>query len=203
MSDANTPMEPQGAYEEVYVDMPQWPKAIGIVSIIWSGIGLTCLGCGVAGMAAGQAFMTDEMRAQSPPMNFGLLDYGSMGASGLNAVVLLIAGILTLRRSISGRWLHLIYALVSLPMFGLGVWLTMGHQHDQTLWYSQNPDSPGAKMMAGGSGGVIKSITLGVQIIFGLGYPVFLLIWFGLVKRSGASMTGMPDDSTVAAGDHM
>lgn len=193
MSDLNTGMEPQGAYEEVYVDVPQWPKAIGIVSIIWAGIGLTCLGCGVLGMVVGQNFMTEEMRAQSPPIHFDLMQMIAMGLGAVNAVLLVVAGVATLRRSMAGRWLHLAYALASLPLFALGMWTTMQQQDEQRQWYLEHPDSPGAKMMTS-SGGTLQLIILGIQILLGLGYPLFLLVWFGFVKRSSASMTGIADE---------
>ncbi|MEK6703735.1 MAG: hypothetical protein AABZ53_15855 [Planctomycetota bacterium] len=197
MSDQNTSMEPQGAFEEVYVDVPQWPKAIGIVSIIWAGIGLTCLGCGVIGMTVGQNLMTEEMRAQSPPMTFGLMQMIVMGLGGVNALLLLVAGIMTLRRMGVGRWLHLAYALASLPLFAVGMWYTLQQQDEQKQWYLEHPESPGAKMMSG-SGGSLQLLLLVLQIVLSLGYPVFLLIWFGLVKRSTASMTGFADEGTEA-----
>ena len=39
----NPPADPI-QYEDVYAEVPQWPKVVGIISLVWAGLGLCCTG---------------------------------------------------------------------------------------------------------------------------------------------------------------
>ncbi|CAG0973768.1 hypothetical protein PHYC_01392 [Phycisphaerales bacterium] len=173
---------------ELPPEPPKWPKVIGIISICWAGLGLTCTVCGVAGGAVGYAFMPESQRSQFPP-NFGLTP-GLMATAAfgtLNAGLLLIAGILTLRRKPLGGLLHLVVAAISILLFAVNVYFTMEQQAIIAQWARENSETQYAKQLNSGSQQIGQIVGWAFGALLGLGYPIFLLIWFGVVKRGAAA----------------
>lgn len=175
------------------VDMrepPGWPKAVGITSIVIGAILVGCAGCGVIGSIFGQAMVPPEMQNQMPPSQIspGMMIHLSAGV--VADIILIVAGGMTLGRKIAGRHLHLAYAGFAIVLFGIGVWLQLQQQAVMQQWASQNPDNPTAKAMQGPMGSIGLVIGFAIGGLFGLVYPLFLIIWFGFVKRTQESMTG-------------
>jgi hypothetical protein len=192
--------EPQAQYEEVYVEVPQWPKVVGILSIVWASLGMTCGLCGIAGLVAAPMMMPPEAAKDLPPtMHMGIGQAVHMFAGISHGVLLLVAGILTLRRSMTGRMLHLIYGLTSFVLLAFGVWLNLKLQAETKDWAVQNPDNPMAKAMSQPGSELGNTIAVGAMIVFGTIWPLFCLVWFGLVKRTNESMTGMPEIDPMAS----
>lgn len=181
-------------YEEVVVEVPGWPKVLGIISICWGVLSLGCVGCGLLGPALQSAMIPPEQAKDFPVLPPDPAQYAQLGLGGVFAVLLIVAGAMTAGRHILGRTLHLVYAVAAFPLLGLAVWVTMRQQAAMNQWIADNPDSQFAGQMKAMSG-VSSMLGIGLSIIFGLAYPIFLLVWFGAVKRTHASMTGMPAES--------
>lgn len=191
--------EPQAQYEEVYVEVPQWPKVVGILSIVWASLGMTCGLCGIAALVFSPMMMPPEMTKDLPPtMQIGVGQAAHMLVGMAHGVLLLFAGVLTLRRSMTGRTLHLVYAVTSFLLLAFGVWVQMKAQAEAKDWAVQNPDNPMAKAMTQPGADIGNKIGLWAMIVLGTIWPVFCLVWFGLVKRTRESMTGMPEVDPMA-----
>lgn len=97
---------------------------------------------------------------------------GESAASFALAVFLMVAGILTLRQSRRGGWLHLIYAIGKIPLAVLGgigmAWVTTGFVNSVAV-------------RGGGAGGGMATFGV-VMAVAGLVYPVVLL--FVLFSKS-------------------
>jgi len=160
---------------------PAWPKVIGIISIVWAGLGLACGMCGFGWILYLPTFskqMEAQMGPMPPTMTPSVAQMGLMVVGILWAFMLLSAGIATVRRKASGRTLHLAYAigaiLLTLPSLGLQV----KQQMDTADWASKNPDSKWAQQSKAG-----PIAGLAVGSVMGFAWPVFCLIWFGPRKH--------------------
>lgn len=199
MSEPSHPEEapPQVPGElEVHDALPQWPKVIGIISICLAGLGLTCQVCGVAMAPLSMSMMPADQRDQFPPnMGVGPLIYLAAALSLPHVLLLLAAGVQTLRRRASGKMLHLIYALLALPLVAFGIWVQFEQQANVAQWVRENPDTTYAKQMQMPGAAMGQQFGLIFGVCFGLAYPIFLLIWFGIVKAK-ADM-GTPRTDTI------
>ncbi|MBX3359407.1 MAG: hypothetical protein KF745_13390 [Phycisphaeraceae bacterium] len=173
-------------------EVPTWPKVVGIISIVWAGIGLTCAGCGVAGLAA-QSMFAPQMEEQLGPMpdvmRVSPLMMGQMAIGTAWAFVLLAAGIATVMRKPAGRPLHLVYAIGGLILGIAGIAVQVQHQLAILEFANQNPGNKWIQQ----SPPVYGWIGVVVGIVLGLSWPVFCLIWFGLIKKRAADIAaGIP-----------
>ncbi|MFO0833808.1 MAG: hypothetical protein U0638_02465 [Phycisphaerales bacterium] len=177
-------------YDVDMIEPPKWPKAVGITSIVIGAVMIGCAGCGVIGAIFGQAMMPPEMKNQMPPSQIspGMMIHMAAGVAA--DILLIVAGGMTLGRKLAGRHLHLAYAGFAVVLFGIGIWLQIQQQAVMQQWASQNPDNPTAKAMQGPMGSIGLVIGIVIGALFGLLYPLFLIIWFGFVKRTEESMTG-------------
>ncbi len=187
MSEQVEPLEPQ-------LDLPttSWPKVVGIISIVWGCLGITCMACGVGGIFIGPALMPAEMRNQPlpPTMHLTPLQAGLFVVGFIMSLVLLAAGIQTMRRSLSGRTLHLVWAVVSCFSVVVGLYVAWNQQVEMERWLNENPDSQFAKgpRVSKGTGMAIAGALNGIGLI----WPIFCLVWFGAIKRTQASFGAAP-----------
>lgn len=171
---------------------PGWPKTVGIISIVLGALNFTCAGVGAGWQFVQPGFMRNldqQMQGGVPP---ALLSTNPMlVAAGIAGVVwsafLIVAGAVTVARKPIGRWLHLVYAVVAIVLTAWGVKVQLDYQAQIAEWIRQNPDSQFAQQAGAGTGSLIALV---VGIALGLAWPLFCLVWFGLVKRSAESMTG-------------
>jgi hypothetical protein len=168
---------------------PQWPKVIGILSIVWASLGLVCAPCGLIGPFIWPMVMPPEMTKDGlpPHMSVDPLLMGIQASGLLMAVLLLSAGVATLRRTAAGRTLHLVYGVLQLLSMAPGIWITHRLHVATQQWFADHPDSLFTKQQGGGGdAGFIIQVAL--MIVLGAMYPAFILVWFGLVKRTQQSM---------------
>lgn len=177
-------------------DPPSWPKVIGIISIVLGSLGLVCGGCGTIMTPFLPKLM--EMGApgqEVPPVyagNFPMLGAGVLGI--LNALLLLIAGAMLIRRRPVARPLHLVYAILALPLVAISLWLQRKMQIDLVAWaQTAPPDNLHAQRALAPGAGLGSMIGLLFGAALGLGYPIFLLVWFGAVKRKASDMGQLPE----------
>ncbi len=192
MSDAqNTGASPPVDPGEIPLppDPPAWPKAVGITSIVWGALGLTCGACGVAGGIA-SSYLSGMMPAEMGPMpdvmkpSPAQLVLGGVGI--LWAILLIVAGIMCVTRNPATRAMHLVYAVGSFVLTAAGTVLSVRQQFAIAEWVAQNPDSGWAKQQ----NPTVSWIILGATVVLGLAWPCFCLLWFGVVKRRPEDLTG-------------
>lgn len=192
-------------YPDVDIDVsmaepPAWPKAVGTVSIILSGLYLTCVGVGLLYLlllAPKLMKMAEQQMGGPAPAALmpGPAEYASMIVNLGWATILLIAGIATVSRKRVGRTLHLVYAAGAVLLIIVGTVLQIRHQAVVHEWAQQNAGDKWAKQADSPVG-----IVIGLAIAaFGMAYSLFLIIWFGVVKRAPDSMTGGFDELTPVA----
>jgi hypothetical protein len=171
---------------------PAWPKVVGIISIVLAALGIPCSGCVSIGSLGGGALYEwgrqKQIAAKMPdpgemPSVFqpGVLDVLSAGIWFLGVIVLLVAGIMTVRRKVSGRAAHLAYAAVSIV--GTLMYTVSAIMKSQAVadWISHNPGHPFLKQPgAAFAGNPIGTIVVSLLC---LAYPIFIVIWFGAMGK--------------------
>lgn len=182
MSDQIEPVEAQ-----IDLAPTSWPKVIGIISIAWASLGLSCLACGMTmQLAFGPSMLPPELRDNPPPsMKFGVMQVIQTVISLVLSGILLAAGIQTMRRSVAGRTLHLLWALLSMLGLVWGLYAAWRGQQEMMVWAKDNPSNPIAQQTL--KGGPVGMVIAGVMITFFAIWPVFCLIWFGAIKRTKES----------------
>lgn len=186
-------------YEEVYADIPQWPKVVGIISIVLASLGGCCLVGQIVRLAlqgagvGGQERVPEELQKQLDAISMGPASMIAMGLGAVAVAVLMTAGITTVGRKSVGRVLHLVYGGIGIVNVTLSMYISSQIYSRFADYIQQNPSSDLAK--AGGLILGVTKISMGIGVLIGGAYPLFTLIWFGLVKRTHESMTGIPDDA--------
>lgn len=176
--------------DELLEDPPKWPTVVGTISIVWAGLTLTCSGCGIGSMTLFGPMMQSQVQGGSlpPTMQLGATGWLMLGLGLSNAVVLLVAGIMLAMRNHTARILHLFYGLLAFPLTAFGTFFQWGKQAQMAQWIQDNPESPFAQ--TGAINPTLQLIGFAFGLLMALAWPVFCLIWFGLVKRTKESMTG-------------
>ncbi len=186
-------------YDVDAVEPPGWPKAVGITSIVLGAIFVGCIGCSIVGGVIGQSFMPPEMQADPPPSGITPLSMVAFAIGVVCDVVLIIAGAMTVSRRIVGRYLHLLYSALTILAFPLTVWLQMDHNAAMQAYMSRHPEMAKMPGMSFSTGPTALIVGIAIAAVIGLSYPLFLLIWFGLVKKTQQSMTGNVERPMPAA----
>lgn len=190
---------PDDDLEALLAEPPKWPKVVGIISIVWAALGITCAGIGLGWLAYMPTFMENMAKSANvpppPPMNVPPAMWAISAVSIGATVLLIVAGISTLARSPRGRTLHLAYAVLAILLFFPSTYVNMqmqtDYQKDMAVYAEQHPDSPFAAQARQGPAQVIgKIVGLVVGAIMGLTWPLFCLLWFTLSKRGTSSMKG-------------
>lgn len=180
-----------------------WPKPIGIISLI---LGIMSVTCGVIGIgftfASGGFFgsmMSGQLPPNTPPPPFvppmNAIFIASIVVSLLLNAILIAAAVKLLARSASGRSLHLLYAIVGVVSAFFGSFA--GYQGQQALgaqqlaWAEQYGDGNDmTKQMADQfrqqqqMRGPIQAVGIVIGLLVRLAWPLFCVIWFGMVKKS-------------------
>lgn len=168
---------------------PKWPKPVGITSIVFASLGLICNGCGVFGsLASDQMYkMAEPQLGPAPDVLKPTAAVTVISMLGfLWAILLLIAGILTLTRNYAGRLTHIVYSIGGILLISIGTYLQLEQQAAFKEWARQNPDSQWVLQVDN----PIGMISMVVGILIGLSWPLFCLIWFGFIKKTREDFTG-------------
>lgn len=169
--------------------LPKWPKVIGIISIVFGSLGIICGGLGIGWQLLAPGMMA-QMPGGAPPalMNPSPIQLGVGAVSTLWAIVLIIAGAMTVARKPGGRPAHLAWAAVALIFGAFGIYMQVKMNADIAAWCADNPDAQFAQQQRMG-GGIGPMIGYACGGFFGFGWPLFTLVWFGLIKKKASDLT--------------
>lgn len=163
---------------------PGWPKPVGIISIVWGSLGLLCGGCGLVGLSMMSTITKgaeDQMGAMPDIMKPTGLQMLAMGAGFIPTILLIVAGIMTVKRNYTGRILHLAYVGLAIVIGGIGIAMQIQQQMALSAWAAENPDNMWAKQQQ--QGGAFAYIGIAFGVLLSFAWPLFCAIWFGFVKR--------------------
>lgn len=184
----------EGYDDDMFREPPKWPKVVGVISIVWGSLGLCCnalsLGSGaIMGKLLSSA--ASNMQGGMPPVitHPPALSLVAGGIGALWSVFLIVAGATTASRRPVGRAMHIAWAIGGLMLMVLGLYVQMKVQNEIAAWMQANPDAMFTQQQQK-AGAIGKVIGFAVAIVFGLAWPVFTLVWFGLVKRKPDDLTG-------------
>lgn len=189
MSESIPPAPVQSAeYIELPPDPPMWPKVIGILSIVFGSLGLVCIGCGGVGLIMQVAFAAQSEEAMGGPMpdamKVPMAQIAMMPIGAILAALLLIAGIMLLKRNHAARMLHLVYSVINIITTIASTIVGIQQIGRLEAWIQDNPDSKWAQMA---KPEMQLPILIGT-VALSIAYPLFCLVWFGLVKRKGSDI---------------
>lgn len=184
--------------EQLFIEPPGWPKVIGIMSIVFGSISVFCGGAGLA-MMPFQGSMMEGMLNGDPPPPTMTLDPGTLGlgvVSLLLNVLLITGGIFLINRRAAGRMMHLAYALIFIPVVVLASLNAIRMQGATEAWAETYPNNQMAESIKQQAGMGLNTglITAVVNLLIGMAWPLFCIIWFGFVKTKYSHMTGQPED---------
>ncbi len=156
---------------------PKWPIVIGVITAVLSVGTLGSIGLGLVmrfALGGGSFPMMGQaggaMRLFTGP--YWMIEVGLYAASLVGSLVSLMAGLQTVQRRASGRTLHL---------WGTAIVLAGVVATSAVNFAGMNPAL--ARM-----GNVAQPMPFWVNsllaLVIGSAYPVFLLIWFGPMRRS-------------------
>lgn len=190
MSNENLPptTEHVAEYIDLPADPPGWPKVIGIISIVFGSLGLVCMGCAGVGLVVQPMLMKSTEEQMGGPMpdvlRPGMGQIAMMPIGVLLAAMLLIAGIMLIKRAPASRMLHLVYSVLNILTSIVSTVIGFGQAAKMAQWKADNPGSKWGEMIKPEM--QMPMMIAGVAI--GLAWPIFCLIWFGLVKRKASDM---------------
>lgn len=188
--------------ETTAIEPAGWPKPIGVLSLVFGILAVSCGVLGVGSMFLMNDLMGSMMSGQlppgtppppfTPPMDAVMIV--SMGLGLLVNTLLIIAGIQLLKRRQSGRTLHLVYALVAVLAAFVGTYATyvsqQAQQAEMAAWIEQHGDANDAtrqiadqQQMSAQMQGPVQAISVIFGLVVALAWPVFCIIWFGMVKK--------------------
>jgi hypothetical protein len=166
---------------------PRWPKVVGWISMIFGALGVLCVSCSVAWLFTAKDLMKGnpqiDVNNLPPVMHISPLMAVQLGVGAVSSILLIAAGGLTLGRQGLGRILHLIWGILALVNGLFGFFVQYQQQMAMAAWVKDNPDSVFSKNQSPAN----LYIGLGCGALFLL-WPIFCLVWFGLVKRRAEQM---------------
>jgi hypothetical protein len=183
-NDTNMGMSPITGPNTGLAVAPGWPKPVGIISLGWAAFGLACGLMGVGWYFAQSAVMAGAEQQMGPTPDVMKMPATQMIGAAVGsmwALVLLAAGLATLRRNAAGRPLHIMYAIGGILLTIVSAYFGWTAQQAQMEWAAANASDPWAKQAMQGKG--IGLAVLGFFTVVGLAWPTFCLVWFGLMGK--------------------
>ncbi len=169
---------------------PGWTKWLGGVGLAIGAVS-GCCSLGDAAVAALAPRLMQMISAAqidmppvytAPPLAFKL----SLVAKVAAALLLVVAAAMCLARKPASRSLHLVWALLSIAVFIWATAMTFQMQAQVEQWMRDNPDADFTQLAQQGmamQGQMSQLISVAINALLSLAWPVFILIWFGLIKR--------------------
>lgn len=179
---------------DLFVEPPLWPKVIGFVCIGMASLGLCCGGFGIALSPFLSGMMSSQMNGDPlpPTMRFDAIDYAITGVGLALSVVLLFGGIFLVGRRPIGRQLVLLYSVPAMGISIVQILRGFSKQAAAEQWARDFPDNPMAQAISSGdpTQQIGQWIGLAFGLMLGVGFPLFLFVWFAAVKTKPEQITG-------------
>jgi hypothetical protein len=173
---------------------PKWPTPVAIISIVLAAMGLVCGGLGAASASFFAGMVKDQLNGAPLPPNMVLapIDYALLFIGFGLAFFLLVSAIVLLRRRYLARPLYIVYALLSLAVNFYGIYLQLDKLAQVKAWAQTYPDNQIAQSMSQPGSQIGNMIGMGIYALLGIGWPLFCILWFALVKtrREQYEVTG-------------
>jgi len=181
-----------------FKEPPRWPSVVGVIGIVWGALGLVCGGLGSAWMMIGPRFMQSgagQMQGGMPPVmttfqpgQFALTIVGTVWS-----LYLIVCGAVCASRKPIARPMTLLWAVVAIALTAVSMKMQLDLQAEIAQWVKDNPTADFSKTQQGPGAAIGRMAGLAFGLIFGLAWPVFCLVWFGVVKTKPEQMTGDAD----------
>jgi hypothetical protein len=183
-----TPPLERGALPEGEARSSRWPTVIGTIGIVLASLGLFCGCMGYFGPALAQWGVDMQTQQGQTPDPYAVASVQAqrnlfmfaaiVTTAGMIVAVLQMVGSISLvRRRPSARSLMMVYAILAIVMACVGAgFQIMLNGETERLAAEQGAQAPA------GFGAIGLIIGLSFGIVLGLGWPVFLLIWFSRRK---------------------
>jgi hypothetical protein len=171
---------------------PVWPLVIGIISTALGSLGLACdlVGLVVAMVVTPWASKLGP-RPAMPQMPYGLNGPWAIlsgGAQVLTATMLLVAGIVLLRRRPAARALHLSYVVLKFAVVLLSATVMIVNMQQIASMAATMPAATGPGIPPGMPASmpatmmktsmIFGEVYGGLILMLSTAYPIFLLVWF-------------------------
>jgi hypothetical protein len=178
------------------VKKPIWPPVLGGICIALGALGFVCGGLGMLMIPFSASMVENILEGDPPPPSMSPSAYTMvLGVLGvLLSGWLLVAAIMLVMRRYASKMLFLIYACLSLPLSFVSFFNQLSIQAADKQWaqdYAHNPMAAGMNSPGTQAG---QMVGLVIFLALGLGWPLFILIWFGLVKTKEHQFTGIDPD---------
>jgi hypothetical protein len=174
-----------------------WPRVVGWISVGWASFWLLCGGCGLTWLALMPRFMAGAEQQMGEPMpdvmKPGMPQLVIGAVSMISPILLMTAGVLTLRRNAAGRGMHLLYSFVALVILAVNAVFGIQQQLALMEWAKHNGSSKWAQR-SGGPTGLIITVCI---LTIGMVWPLFCMIWFGMVKRDNRDLRGTEPSAII------
>jgi len=163
---------------------PAWPTVVGIISLCVAGLSLACDTIGLIGQLIVMLFVQPSVGAMQPGFRPGWATASTLlttGADMIATVVLLIGGVLLLKRRPLARPLHLVYGVATFAIVMINATMFVVMIRQATVAAATMPatgPASGPAMPSAARGMLFGGITGGIGMAISLIYPIFLLVWF-------------------------
>jgi len=197
--EANQTVESHWEPDLAPVNRPRWVPVLGGINIALAAFGLVCGGLVMLSVPFFAGMVEDQLNGDPLPPHLVLTPY-TLGIAlfGLVlSVVLMVGSILLVMRRFKSRMIILIYSVLALPLNFLAFLNQINIQAGVQQWVKDYPNNPMANNFdtANNAGAAIgQYIGLGLFLLLGLGWPLFMLIWFSLIKTKEYHYTGIDPD---------
>lgn len=179
-----------------------WPKPVGVLSLIFGILAVTCGILGTGMWFATDAIVGSLMGSQMPPGTpappfappVSAILIGSAVFGLIVNTILIAAGVSLLKRKQNGRTMHLVYAMVAVLAAFVGSYAgytgQQAQQQAMSAWIEQHGDEDDTTRQIADSQkqsaqmqGPIQVASLIGGLVVSLAWPVFCIVWFGIVKK--------------------
>ena len=135
------------ADDDLLDNSPGWPKAVGLLSIVFGSIAFTCGAFNGVSPLVFKGMVEAQLDGDPLPPGF---EYTPLMIAGIGIGLiwnglLVIAGAATLLRKPAGRTLHLAYAVLVIPVLAFTAWMAMTQITAMAQWVEDYPDNPFAQ----------------------------------------------------------
>ncbi len=188
--------------EHLFADPPKWPKVVGILSIIFGSIAVLCGALMTASVPFFGGMMEPMLEGDPlpPTMHLNAIDWASTACSMLGNILLIAGGAALVTLKPAARGIHLVYAVLLIVAIVLYAVSAFGKIDDLRVWAEtyNNEMAQNMRQQFQAGGEITQMIGPAVVSVISVCWPIFCLVWFGIVKTKPSDISGESDPAAVA-----